>query len=61
MVSEKQFCFGLTLSVLVCYFLLRIPDEEGGPGNPSAPIASMGNPLPTSGLDLPCAVPNFTP
>ena len=41
------------------YFLQRIPDDKGGPGNPSAPI-DVNAFRTTSGFHLPCAVPNFT-
>ena len=42
------------------YILLRIPENKGGPGNPSAPIDFNAFALPTSGLDLACVVPNFS-
>ena len=40
------------------YFLLRIPNDNGGPGNPSAPIDV--NALRTTNFRSSCAVWHFT-
>ena len=59
-VSEKKLCFGLNKSgemIIFCSDLYRIrEDRETAP----LPYISMHFALPTSGLDLACAVPNFT-
>ena len=59
-VIEKKLCFGLKESlgiIILCSDLLKTGQ---GRETPSLPYTSMHFALPTSGLNLPCAVPNFT-
>ena len=59
-VSKKKLCFGLKRSagmIMFCSDLLQI---QAGRERAPLPYTSMRFVLPTSGLDLPCAVPNFT-
>ena len=59
-VSKTKFSFGLKKIVGGIIFCLEVRKKSGSRGTPFLSKASMRFVLPTSGLDLPCALRSFT-
>ena len=59
-VSEKKISFGLKKGRRGIHFCSEVPKNRESPETPPLPYTSVHFVLPTSGLHVPCAVPNFT-